>query len=642
MKHLLLAASLLCLAPPLFAQNQKLIDSLEQVLSQSKEDTNKVILLTKTGFQHVSYDVAKAESLLNEAIQLSKKLGYLRGEAAGYGNMGIVYKNKKKFDSSVYYHNKALVIWQKLNAQKNIATAYNGLGRTYTEKGDYTSAMDYFLKALKIRQQLNDTAGMAAAYNNIGNIYFNKRDFEQSKEWSRKSMLLMMMKGDSFEVARNVKEIGYCFQKLQKYDSALVSFKRSLNIFRQAGDKVESARIMNNIGIILVETKQISEGIAYHEDALNMQLETNDSLGIFTSKIALGQAYENKGDYNLAKKNADEALAILNASGGQLEMYTDIYQVQSDIYRKMGDYKNALEAYSLFVKFNDSLIKLSNSSIVSDMVAKYDSDRKDLELKNTTYKLRQRQLIIGSLGMVIILIVLSSYLLYNRYRLRKQKELDEELIKQQEIRNKAIIDAEERERVRIAKDLHDGVGQQLAAVKLNMNAMEEELLGNITQLERLKTLEHMVDEALKEVRAVSHNMMPNALMRKGLAAAVREFIDNIAATGLLHIDLHVVGMNERLDGTMETVLYRVLQEIVSNIIKHAQANKVSIQLIRHEDYLNFILEDNGKGFDARDVNHFNGIGLKNIISRIQYLNGTVDFDSAIGRGTTVIIEVPLA
>jgi len=150
-----------------------------------------------------------------------------------------------------------------------------------------------------------------------------------------------------------------------------------------------------------------------------------------------------------------------------------------------------------------------------------------------------------------------------------------------------------------------------------------------------------VDETLKEVRAVSHNMMPNALIRKGLAAAVREFIDNIAATGLLKVDLQIIGLNDRLEGTMETVLYRVLQEAVSNIIKHAQASKISIQLIRHDDYLNFILEDNGKGFDASDVNNFNGIGLKNIISRIQYLNGTVDFDSSIGKGTTVIIEVPV-
>jgi len=152
----------------------------------------------------------------------------------------------------------------------------------------------------------------------------------------------------------------------------------------------------------------------------------------------------------------------------------------------------------------------------------------------------------------------------------------------------------------------------------------------------------MVDDAVKEVRSVSHNMMPNALIRFGLAKAVREFIDKIAATGALKIDLQIIGLTERLESTTETVLYRVMQETVSNIIKHAQASDISIQLIRDEDNLTMMIEDNGKGFDTKKMSEFGGIGLKNIISRVEYLNGTVDFDSFPGRGTTVIVEIHLS
>jgi signal transduction histidine kinase len=386
----------------------------------------------------------------------------------------------------------------------------------------------------------------------------------------------------------------------------------------------------------------VAEGIPYQVEALKIQTLIADTIGMFTSEISLCQAYGFDKRYELAVQYGKQALDLLNKAGGEVKMYMDAYEVLGEVYRKKQDYKKAIETYTLYNRFKDSLIKEENSRTTSDMLAKYESDKKDLELKNAAYKLQKKQIIIASLAMVIALLIVSAYLLYNRYKLRKQKELDEELIRQQEIRNKAIIDAEERERVRIAKDLHDGVGQQLAAVRLSMNAMEEELSANTEQLERVKALEHMVDETLKEVRAVSHNMMPNALIRKGLAAAVREFIDNIAATGLLKVDLQIVGLSERLDSTMETVLYRVLQEMVSNIIKHAQASKVSIQLIKHDDgYLNFVIEDNGKGFDSREANNFSGIGLKNIMSRVQYLNGTVDFDSAPGRGTTIIIEVPL-
>jgi two-component system NarL family sensor kinase len=150
-----------------------------------------------------------------------------------------------------------------------------------------------------------------------------------------------------------------------------------------------------------------------------------------------------------------------------------------------------------------------------------------------------------------------------------------------------------------------------------------------------------VDEAVKEVRSISHNMMPNALIRSGLSTALREFINKISSTGALKIDLEIIGLNERMESTTETVLYRVLQECISNIVKHAKASKIGIQLVKHTTSLNLIIEDNGVGFDSSKINDFTGIGLKNIISRVQFLNGNVEFDSFPGNGTTVVIDIPL-
>lgn len=642
MRYLFIITCIACITAPLYAQNQKLIDSLEQKLSIVREDTNKVKLLNAIAFEYRLYNEAKSFGLLDHSVKLAKKLNFDEGLALAYNHYGILYKNRQNFDSSLYFHKKAFALWESVHSDEGMASSYNNQGRTYTEMGDYTNSMKCYLESLKLREKIKDTAGAAAAYNNIGRIYYNKRDFAKAKEYAQKSIDLRVQLGDSFEVARNLSALGFVHYELNEYDDALKCYERALNIFKTAGDKVECARLFSNIGNVLVETNKIDESIDYQLQALQIQKETGDSIGIFTSVLSLAQAYGFKGKYDEAAKYGKDALELLNVSGGEIKMYMDVYQVLGEIYRKKQDYKLAMDAYVQYNNFKDSLVKSENSRIVADMETKYQSGKKDLELKSAAYQLQKRKIVIGSLAVVILLIIVSGYLFYNRYKLRKEKELDAELIKQQELRNKAIIEAEERERVRIAKDLHDGIGQQLAAVKLNMNAMEGELAGNTVQQERLKALEHLVDETLKEVRAVSHNMMPNALIRKGLAAAVREFIDNIASTGLLKIDLQIVGLNERLDHTMETVLYRVMQETVSNIIKHAQASKISIQLIRHDDYLNFIIEDNGKGFDTAKLNDFSGIGLKNIISRIQYLNGAVDFDSSVGKGTTVIIEVPLA
>jgi signal transduction histidine kinase len=136
-------------------------------------------------------------------------------------------------------------------------------------------------------------------------------------------------------------------------------------------------------------------------------------------------------------------------------------------------------------------------------------------------------------------------------------------------------------------------------------------------------------------------MMPNTLIKLGLASAIREFITKIGNLPDLRVDLEIVGLDKRLDENAETSLYRAIQEIINNIIKHAKANKISIQLVRHENELSVIIEDNGKGFDTSRLNNFEGIGLKNIISRIEFINGKVHFDSTPGHGTTVVMNVPL-
>ena len=135
--------------------------------------------------------------------------------------------------------------------------------------------------------------------------------------------------------------------------------------------------------------------------------------------------------------------------------------------------------------------------------------------------------------------------------------------------------------------------------------------------------------------------MPNALLKSGLASAVKEFLDKID-NRIIKINLHSEGLQERLDGNTETVLYRVIQECVNNVIKHSGASNLDISLIKDADGIAATVEDNGKGFDTADKQKFEGIGLQNISSRVAFLKGTVDFDSAPGKGTLVAIHVPIA
>lgn len=214
-------------------------------------------------------------------------------------------------------------------------------------------------------------------------------------------------------------------------------------------------------------------------------------------------------------------------------------------------------------------------------------------------------------------------------------------MKQQDMATRAVIYAEENERKRIAADLHDGVGQMMSAAKMNLSVFENEIpFKNEEQKLSFEKLVSLVDESCREVRSVSHQMMPNALLKSGLASAVKEFIEKIDSR-IIKVSLHTEGLNERVDNNTETVLYRVIQECVNNVLKHSGASHLDISLIKDADGISATIEDNGKGFNSSNKQHFEGIGLKNIISRVTYLKGSIDFDSAPGKGTLVAIHVPL-
>ena len=200
--------------------------------------------------------------------------------------------------------------------------------------------------------------------------------------------------------------------------------------------------------------------------------------------------------------------------------------------------------------------------------------------------------------------------------------------------------AEENERKRIASDLHDGVGQTMSAARMNLSALSHSInLETDEQKNNFDKIKLLIDESCNEVRTVSHNMMPGSLAKKGLAQAVKEFTDKINQQ-VLQINFHSDGFDKSTDVNNETVLYRIIQECVNNVLKHAQAKTLDISLIKDKDGISISIEDNGKGFNINLMNANEGIGLKNIKARVAFLKGIVEWQSSPGRGTLVAIHVP--
>jgi two-component system NarL family sensor kinase len=242
---------------------------------------------------------------------------------------------------------------------------------------------------------------------------------------------------------------------------------------------------------------------------------------------------------------------------------------------------------------------------------------------------------------VLITLAALGFLYYNFYRLKQQTLLQADIIRQQELAAMKMIDADENERRRIADDLQDSVGQLLSTTRMNLDT----LLGRLQHDSpansdlTIKTMA-MVDEGCREVRAIAQQMMPAILLRTGLIAALRDYVNKIEQPSLKVI-FETSGWDDKLTSNVAMVLYRMIQETANNVIKHAAATQLDIQLSIEDYEVSVTVEDNGCGFLNRGAERHEGIGLKNILARAEYLKGTVDISSSPGKGTLVAILIPL-
>nr|HPN60111.1 sensor histidine kinase [Chitinophagaceae bacterium] len=394
------------------------------------------------------------------------------------------------------------------------------------------------------------------------------------------------------------------------------------------------------LGNAQVKKGRLNEALSSYLEAQPLREKVGDPFFIVSDQAEISKLYAKLGNTKEGIAIGEKALRIAQENNitAKLPM---IYTSLASNYETANDFEKASAYYKKISDLKDSMYADANPQAIAEMRTKYETEKQDrlIEQQNNRLKM-QNYLFAGIAGFVL----LSSLLLlswYKRNKLRQETAMKSELMRQQETAIRAVMEAEENERQRIAKDLHDGVGQMMSAAKMNLSAFESELqFDNEEQRKSFEKVINLVDESCREVRTVSHVMMPNALLKNNLGEAIREFTGKLNQKDL-KVVVYTEGLEQRLDSNIETMLYRVVQECVNNTIKHAGASTLDISLIRDKDGISGTIEDNGKGFDTTDAEKLKGFGIKNISSRIEYLKGSVDFDSAPGRGTVVALHIPL-
>jgi signal transduction histidine kinase len=442
---------------------------------------------------------------------------------------------------------------------------------------------------------------------------------------------------------------------------ALRIYTQASTAYERLGMTASLGHVYNNAAGIHFDADHYAEARKLFLKALEMYRETGNRRDVALCLSNLGAVSNSLHHFAEALQFLRQAESIATELGLPYQL-AEILHNRSAVLENLGKTKEALSVYKAYRTLDDSLYNLDQAKYVDELHEKYATEKREQQIRELQQKdelsqnivlarTRQRNFLV--ILAVSVLLVSALVTLILRQRVKTQKMLVEknekihqqhitELLKEQELRSiNSMIEVQDEERKRIAEDLHDRLGSMLSTIKLGFNAVDEKLesMGQFNQQLFEKNM-NLLDEAVDEVRKISHNMVSGVLLNFGLEAALRDLKDTVESNTSLKVNLLVNGLgSSRLPPGIEINLYRVIQELINNTLKHAEASVIEIDLNQHRDEINLIVSDNGKGFD--DNIQRNGIGLKTIRSRVERMNGTVKIDSVRGNGSTFVIEIRL-
>lgn len=546
---------------------------------------------------------------------------------------------------------QAIASWliKNTNSNKfleNQANTYLNLGIKYSDANNVELAIKNVINAKRIAEKNNFYEILSKSFNELGNIYRNHKQLDKSIEFFKKSIAISELNQlNSYSAVTKYNLAGaYLSKGYNNTDTIKMSIKiikESIALMKKLKDTASIITFSNGISQAYTDLKDYDAGLKVLNDTEPLIKSTNDESLFVTHYLRKGKLYNDKGDFEQAIQNYDKSL-LLALKYKMHRWEYNIYMGYAETYENLGNYKQANKFNILYSDLRDSLTDVENFKAASDLQNLYETQKKETEiikLKTTNEKKANlNKILIGtSIGLLLI-----SFLGYRNFR-NKRKLQNLKITELEKDKQLLAIDAmlkgQEEERGRIAKDLHDGLGGLLSGTKLSFTNMRENLIltpENALQFEKSLT---MLDTTIADLRKVAHNLMPEALVKFGLDEALRDFCNSIESATSIKVDYQKLGIERKTNTTTETFIYRIIQELINNAVKHAQAKEILVQLSFTENKIIITVEDDGIGYELKDLKTNKGDGLNNIEYRVQYLNGKIDTITSPNNGTSVNIEL---
>jgi two-component system, NarL family, sensor kinase len=624
------------------AQQPSAQHEIDSVTAQRKNDTDKIKDLVEGSWNCALngdssiFRWQKAIAAMLPGLPADK---YAIQMSASNSCLGTYYMFTGKYDSSEKYYNENL---QMGIANKNnviIVKAYNNLGNVANHRSDYEKAIEYFQYALKYAEEMHDSDLLCSGQGNIANSYIRLKQYNKAITALQAALPIATARHNKRLTANLYNSLATAYGELKNDTLELKNQLLSYGIYKELKNVKGLATSSLNLGAVHLRLRNMDEAKKYLLESITYEVQIDDEENLAESYQYLCDAYLKDKDYTRSLAANDSGMSYAIRTGDK-NLMAHTYRLRAEVLYNLQQFKEAYDYLEKVRVLNDSIFNSDMTARVAEMETKYETAKKEQKIAQQSLQLSRQRMVSIAVVALLLLALVTAYSLYRRMKLKQQARLQQEINSQQKMAAQAVLEAEEKERTRIASDLHDGVGQTMTAAKMNLSAIESGISFETKEQEiQFHKVINLIDAGCREVRTVSHNMMSNTLIKAGLSGAIKEFIHHIDSR-LLKVDLYTEGLNERIDANTENVLYRVIQECVNNVIKHAEATHLDISLVKDNDGLSITIEDNGKGFDLAGKASFEGIGLKNIEARTKYLGGKAEWSSAPGKGTIVAIHIP--
>jgi len=619
-------------------------DSLLKLVSASKTDTAKVRLYLKISELYERVDLKETMQYAKKADAISRSIKYGAGVKNSAKSIGLVYFTQGNYDSSHYYFNIVIDLATKSKDSASIGIALFNIGQGYSRSGNYQAAVDYMLKAKKILDANGNKYILAQVNDRIDRLYANIQVFNKAIEYGNLAVKQAKeLKNDALLISA-LGNLAIDYKELKQYEKSKTLLFEALKIAQKLGDLPFEAKILLNIGGVLLEQGDYKALGEYAKRALFV----NRKLGLKSEECislrAIAISFLQKKEFKRALEYINEAYAIADSNKYKLELGACL-KVLSNIYFAKQDMVAGEKYYDRSEDLFTEIFQQNYRDGIAKYEKMYESENKDKQIKLQQAELKRQKvinyiLIISAVSLLFIIVL--TYITFKQKRKIQRQRISELETEKHLEATEAVMKGEDQERTRIAKDLHDGLGGMLSGIKYSFTNMKENLVMTPDNQQAFERSIDMLDSSIKEMRRVAHNMMPEALVRFGLCTALKDFCNDINQSGALKVNYQCIGLEGHIiDHTVSITLYRIVQELLNNTMKHAQAKSAIVQVTKVNEQLSVTVEDDGKGFDTQLLKMNKGIGWLNIQNRVEFLKGKLDITSKECEGTSVQIELNL-